>query len=345
MYSGLASGEAVHATVNRWLTLSVCLRQPKLVSHDSAGAGGQVVGSGEDGGEGSAAPGAANWNPSAFRPFHTLLLLADESHVLSKLPDDCSHQLGALVRAANPLLSFREISVTTGIPLQHCFRLSAHLVFWGLARVVGTILTSNIYRVHPNARLDTATGGGSAAREFSLQFKGLRPVPLSQVLTFFRPGKRLQDILADDVPPRAHLLFIHMVIWLLQRDFLQQIRQYLFLIAPVDQVEDAVLSPAGPPGPARPTAADASPPMPPTAPSDRFDLAAADKARLALLFQRIASHLQCDPGACTGDGVAPPPGHKGESVMEIMWREHLGRHELGAVLTAYAHVLRVFWLP
>ena len=35
----------------------------------------------------------------------------------------------------------------------------------------------------------------------------------------------------------------------------------------------------------------------------------------------------------------------GERAMEIMWREHIGRHELDAVLWAYSHSLKVLWHP
>jgi DNA-binding IclR family transcriptional regulator len=47
--------------------------------------------------------------------------------------------LFALVRAANPLLSFRELSVSTGVPLAQVHKLSAHLAFWGMAAVVDTV--------------------------------------------------------------------------------------------------------------------------------------------------------------------------------------------------------------
>lgn len=45
------------------------------------------------------------------------------------------YQLICLIRAANPLRSFRELSVSTGIPIQHVHRLSKHLMFWGKVRV------------------------------------------------------------------------------------------------------------------------------------------------------------------------------------------------------------------
>ena len=112
------------------------------------------------------------------------------------------YQLRALVRAANPLLSFRELSVSTGIPVQHVHRLSVHLAYWGLARIVDTILTNNVYRIHPDADLASATLTGRATRDFDRQFKagGLQPLP--HILSFFRPGRRLQDILNEDVAPR-----------------------------------------------------------------------------------------------------------------------------------------------
>jgi len=39
-----------------------------------------------------------------------------------------------------------------------------------------------------------------------------------KVLSFFKPGKSLGDILAceRDIPPKSKLVFLHMLVWLLQ---------------------------------------------------------------------------------------------------------------------------------
>ena len=38
------------------------------------------------------------------------------------------------------------------------------------------------------------------------------------MLSFFKPGKSLGDILAceRDIPPKSKLVFLHMLVWLLQ---------------------------------------------------------------------------------------------------------------------------------
>lgn len=62
--------------------------------------------------------GDFNDNSAAhFRPYQTMLLLREEADVLGVLPPDSSYQLIALIKRANPLKTFQELSVTTGIPL------------------------------------------------------------------------------------------------------------------------------------------------------------------------------------------------------------------------------------
>jgi hypothetical protein len=87
----------------------------------------------------------ASWR--SLKPFETLLLLEDEEKVLADLPQDCSPQLRRVVLAVNPLNSFEELSLAVEMPLDHLYRIVTHLVYWRKARIIDTIVTSNIYQV------------------------------------------------------------------------------------------------------------------------------------------------------------------------------------------------------
>ncbi len=85
--------------------------------------------------------------PKSLKPFQTLILLQDEQTVLSHMPPDFSPQLRALVESVNPLISFEEMADIMEMPLEHLYRLASHLVLWGKARVVDTVVLSNVYQV------------------------------------------------------------------------------------------------------------------------------------------------------------------------------------------------------
>jgi hypothetical protein len=104
-----------------------------------------------------------------IRPYQTLLLLKDESVILRSLPRDASPQLHRLIAVANPLKSFEELYIESGIPLAQLYRLAAHLVYWGCGRVVDTLTKHNMYMVHPGADLRPRS---SHAMEFQSKFGG-----------------------------------------------------------------------------------------------------------------------------------------------------------------------------
>ena len=104
IYHKLNEDGWAHFSLNRWMPLSIVLRDP------------------------SAYPS------TPIRPYHTLLLLEDESSVLSTLPTDASPQVALLVEKCNAMKSFQNLHDESGISLAHIFRMSAHLVYWGKGR-------------------------------------------------------------------------------------------------------------------------------------------------------------------------------------------------------------------
>ena len=175
-------------------------------------------------------PRSSSASIASLRPYQTLLLLREGADVIDTLPEDASRQLLALVKQANPLLSFQELSVKTGIPLVQVHRLSAHLTFWGEAKVIDTIVTRNKYRVCSSAPLSPQS---SVAKAFADHFRGKQS--LTRILSFFSPPEpTLHEILnTKEVPPRAHLTFMYMLVWLLQRGLIEQVHEYVYLFKPI----------------------------------------------------------------------------------------------------------------
>eukprot|EP01084_Bolivina_argentea_P254659 428164_1 len=160
--------------------------------------------------------------PKSLKPFQTLILLQDEQTVLSNMPPDFSPQLRALVESVNPLISFEEMADIMYMPLEHVYRLASHLVLWGKARLVDTVVLHNVYQVVPEADISS----GTLLKEFSQKFPWRS---LLLVLAKFQGMTSLQNII-EGVSKGERLQLLHMVVWMLQRELLQQLRRYVSLL-------------------------------------------------------------------------------------------------------------------
>lgn len=160
IYHGLKESGTVHVVMNDWVKLSLTIHR----CFESC-------------------------SIKSFRPYHTLLLLRDEERVLESLPFDCSPQLERLIKASNPLRSFQELHLELGISLKQLYRLAAHLVYWGVARIITTVTKYSIYQVHPSANIDP---NSTLSVEFRRKFP---PNELHQVLSTFSATRRLGEYL------------------------------------------------------------------------------------------------------------------------------------------------------
>ncbi|DAZ99834.1 TPA: hypothetical protein N0F65_008577, partial [Lagenidium giganteum] len=195
VYHGLDENGTVHVVINRWVKLSLTLTE------------------------------SVSLRMQALRPYHTLLLLADEDKILDSLPVDHSQQLRLLIEAANPLKSFQELTLETSIPLHQLFRLSAHLVYWGFGRVIDTITMHNIFQVHPKADLRSQS---ALALEFRRKFA---PHELCEVLSSFSGSRRIGEYMKNLSASRK-IEYVHMLVWLLQHDFIIQLHRYVYFMIP-----------------------------------------------------------------------------------------------------------------
>ncbi|UIZ22227.1 hypothetical protein KXD40_004914 [Peronospora effusa] len=197
VFHGLEESGAAHVVLNGWVKLSLTLTD------------------------------AVTIRMASLRPYHTLLLLSDKSNILNKLPADHARQLRDLVEAVNPLKSFQDIALETGVPIHQVFRLSAHLVYWGFGRIVDAITLYNIYQVNTKADLHIAS---PQALEFRRKFT---PYEIGEVLSTFSGTRRIGEYMKTLSTSKKNE-YIHMLIWLLQQRFIVQLHRYIYFMIPSD---------------------------------------------------------------------------------------------------------------
>ncbi|KAJ8569069.1 hypothetical protein ON010_g6190 [Phytophthora cinnamomi] len=164
---------------------------------------------------------------ASLRPYHTLLLLTDKDDILNKLPADHARQLRDLVEAVNPLKSFQDLALETGVPIHQVFRLAAHLVYWGFGRIVDAITLYNIYQVNSKADLHITS---PLAQKFRRKFA---PYELGEVLSTFSGSRRIGEYMKT-LSTTKKTEYIHMLIWLLQQRFIVQLHRYIYFMIPSD---------------------------------------------------------------------------------------------------------------
>ncbi|KAL4167579.1 hypothetical protein KRP22_013063 [Phytophthora ramorum] len=197
VFHGLEESGAAHVVLNGWVKLSLTLTDAVTV------------------------------RMASLRPYHTLLLLADKDSILNKLPADHARQLRDLVEAVNPLKSFQDLALETGVPIHQVFRLAAHLVYWGFGRIVDAITLYNIYQVNAKADLHITS---PLAQEFRRKFA---PYELGEVLSTFSGSRRIGEYMKT-LSTAKKTEYIHMLIWLLQQRFIVQLHRYIYFMIPSD---------------------------------------------------------------------------------------------------------------
>ncbi|KAL4147510.1 hypothetical protein PRNP1_011266 [Phytophthora ramorum] len=197
VFHGLEESGAAHVVLNGWVKLSLTLTDAVTV------------------------------RMASLRPYHTLLLLADKDSILNKLPADHARQLRDLVEAVNPLKSFQDLALETGVPIHQVFRLAAHLVYWGFGRIVDAITLYNIYQVNTKADLHITS---PLAQEFRRKFA---PYELGEVLSTFSGSRRIGEYMKT-LSTAKKTEYIHMLIWLLQQRFIVQLHRYIYFMIPSD---------------------------------------------------------------------------------------------------------------
>ena len=118
---------------------------------------------------------------------------------------------------ANPTRSLQELQVELGIPIAQLYRLTAHLVYWRQAKVIHKVTLNNIYRCN------TSVVYQNLVHEFGPLFPSFS---LGECLKLFITPQKLEDA----IPPTNQTRFIKAVIWMLQRNLLVQLHQFVYFV-------------------------------------------------------------------------------------------------------------------
>ncbi|CAF2331655.1 unnamed protein product [Rotaria sp. Silwood2] len=215
------SGE-INITINNWLNVSCCLPHrsvpincPLETDHVF-----HVLSNAEQ----------------YLKPYYGLLLVIDPSVLLASLPTDSSSTLNTLVRHLRSSYSLSRLSIETSIPLSQIYRLTAHLLYWGRAKIIYPIHDDNVYIISPDADISKQ---GSLAKMYKETFQNTSNYPTlqealaeySDAITFFDHISRNDN--ETDLRER-----IQCVEWLLRHRLLIQVHYYYYLLLPNDDRND-----------------------------------------------------------------------------------------------------------
>ncbi|KAF0731280.1 hypothetical protein AaE_009273, partial [Aphanomyces astaci] len=198
---------------------------------------------------------------------------------------------------------------------------AAHLVYWGVAKVIEAITMYNVYQVSPAAT--NVHSQSATALEFRRKFTFME---LSEVLATFNGKSRLSAFMTT-LNPQRKLEYVHMLIWLLQHEYVSQMHRYVYLMIPDPEEgnNDVHLPPPVP----------LSPLLPPTYSPQSSEPAATEKEFLAQLARRTNTPTP----VVDLFRRLEPYFHGQHHLVEIMWRENVTRGELRTVLSTYMHIL------
>ena len=162
-------------------------------------------------------------NINNIRPYHTLLLLETKEILLASLPIECSQTLKSLISSSSPRKSFSELANELDIPLFQMYRMASHLVYWKKARIIDTLAKANIYVLHHGCNIHI---NSSLFHDFNHSFPSYS---LRDILYMFSSPLPLSEHLSHFLA-FAQLEIIEILCWLLKRDCVMQLFQFIYLI-------------------------------------------------------------------------------------------------------------------
>ena len=140
VFTDLSSFGTSHVTINRWMSISLCLPQKvhllALQFHDSV----PLI-----------SPERILKCLQNLRPYHALILIVDPENLTESLPLDSSPAFLRVIRSISPTKNLQELSADCDISLSQVFHIASQLVFWGKASIIFPLCENNKYTIHPLA--------------------------------------------------------------------------------------------------------------------------------------------------------------------------------------------------
>ncbi|CAF0863859.1 unnamed protein product [Brachionus calyciflorus] len=159
-----------------------------------------------------------------LKPYFGILLLTDRDELLKSLPVNCNQNAKQLIEKYNPLYSLSRYAAELDLPIEEVYAIVEHLIYWAKIKVIYPIDETNFYILNPNAQLNKKS---KISQEFKETFDN---ASYHFVLSLFSEAKTLSDHLDPRMSKEQHNIFFHMLEWLLQRNVLIQLHNYIFLM-------------------------------------------------------------------------------------------------------------------
>mmetsp|Transcript_16539 Transcript_16539/g.18384 ORF Transcript_16539/g.18384 Transcript_16539/m.18384 type:complete len:267 (+) Transcript_16539:903-1703(+) len=164
-----------------------------------------------------------------LRPYQALLLLEDSKRLLKKLPKGASPALRQLIEMALPNKSFQKLKEETEHPLSVIYRVAAHLVYWGKAKIVDVLTMSNVFILNPNPQgEEKGQYFPFLAQKFATVFPAFR---LSEILHRFSYPVPLSQHVQHLAAPLQRR-FVEVLVWLMKRGLVMQVYTFIHLNIP-----------------------------------------------------------------------------------------------------------------
>jgi len=122
---------------------------------------------------------------------------------------------------ANPCKNFHQLQLDLNCTTAQLLKVSAHLVYWGKAKIIDHINYGNVYVVSKHAHLDV---NSHHVTDFHAAFGDNYNLP--DVLQTFSKPQQLANYFTEVQTVR--LIRISITEWLLRRDFLCQLHYYYY---------------------------------------------------------------------------------------------------------------------
>ncbi|KAJ8601156.1 hypothetical protein CTAYLR_008493 [Chrysophaeum taylorii] len=135
----------------------------------------------------------------SYASYEALVLGDTPERIDAELPAAASPQLRAVVSAADPRRTFRDIADATGLGIERVYRIARHLVRWKRARVAAAVRDDAVYAVSPAAEVTpemaptlAAFGPARRFRDAVDDLRGKVPDPAKAVLKALADGSLRQ---------------------------------------------------------------------------------------------------------------------------------------------------------
>ena len=157
-----------------------------------------------------------------------LLLLADLHTITADINAAASPIAAALIhylRVSKSTKSFRQISKTSGLPIQDIQFLASHLIYWRRARAIPPLNQRDTYIVSPNADMRNLV---AAASSFTRVFPSLPSLPKLMLLLSSTP--RPYSTLIPSVDHKE--VYMDILAWLIRGGWVTQLRTFAWIRVP-----------------------------------------------------------------------------------------------------------------